>query len=457
MLPERNSPLRRALEVLVVVVAAGLSGPVAVASPVSLVAEEITFSSGDLLLRGTVLAPVGDPGARWPAMVMVHGSGRVSREGYRAEAEAFARAGIVTLVYDKRPKRSKSDVDFGLLAEDALAGLRALRGRPGVDPARSGLWGVSEGGWVAPLAASASADVAFLVTVGAAGVPPERQQSWNLANRFGAAGVTGSLVGTATRTTLGLLVGAGLFPEAGFDVAAVLERVRQPVLGLWGALDRVVPGAESVEVFRGALDRGGNRNYALRAVAGADHTMRVSVDGFRKGEEVSPEYVEQVVGWVEGLAAGAPVVEVGPVGEQERRSAPVEVGTPWVQVAAVSLLSVAFGFGVSVAGRRSVVRRPVRWLVGAGSVGVLGLFGYLGHLASTGAKSLGVVVLGRPLPWLALQVVAVGAVAALVVTAVRGWRVRDELTVAQRVRVGVVVGGGVLFVPWAVHWGLLVV
>jgi dienelactone hydrolase len=396
-------------------------------------------------------------------MVMVHGSGRVSREGYRQEAESFARSGIVTLIYDKRPKSSETDVDFALLANDALAGLRALRSRADVDPAATGLWGVSEGGWVAPLAASRSADVAFVVSVGGPGVSPERQQSWNLVNRLAAAGVSGSLPNTVSRTTLGLIVGAGLFPESGYDPVPVLERVTQPVLGLWGDLDRVIPGAESMRVFQEALDRGGNTHYTLRAIPGADHTMRLSPDGFQRSDQVSPAYLEQVASWVTGLAAGPPAASTGPPPQQDRGSVPVEAGSPWVELATIAVLLLAFaGYGVSalvrrVRGHRGAppARRPARWLATTGLLGVLGLFGYLGYLASTGAKSLGIVVLGRPVPWLVLQLLALGVVAATVITIMVAWRARSELSGVHRVRLGLLVVGGVVFVPWALHWGLL--
>ncbi|MCC8244160.1 alpha/beta hydrolase family protein [Saccharothrix luteola] len=459
MLPERNSRLRRALvrllAALVVGTASAALSPPAQAAPSGLVEQDITFSSGDLTLHGTVIAP--DTDSPHPAMVMVHGSGRVSRDGYRQEAEAFARSGIVTLIYDKRPKRSKSDVDFELLADDALAALRALRTQPGVDPARTGLWGVSEGGWVAPIAAAESADVAFVVTVGAPGTAPERQQSWNLVNRLAAAGVSGSLVDTVSRTTLGLLVGAGLFPESGYDPAPVLARVTQPVLALWGDLDRVIPGAESLRVFQESLDRGGNGDYTLLSVPGADHTMRLSPDGFQRGDEIAPAYLARVASWV----TGPRTAEVGTPPEQERLSTPVEPGSPAAQVVAVLVLLVAFaGYGLSAAVRRlrstPPLRRPAGLLATTGLLSVLGLVGYLGHLASSGARSLGPVVLGRPLPWLGLQVLAVAVVVATAVTGVRVWQARADLTAGHRVRLGLLVAGGAVFVPWAVHWGLLV-
>jgi dienelactone hydrolase len=466
VLPESNTPVRRALSRLLALFAAAclmLLAPMPSAQAEPVTEQDITFSSGGLTLRGTVIAPAAASGARLPGMVMVHGSGRVTREGYREEAESFARSGIVTLIYDKRPKRSETDVDFSLLADDALAGLRALRSRADVDPAEVGLWGVSEGGWVAPLAASRSTDVAFVVVVGAPGISPERQQSWNLTNRLAAAGVSGSLRDTVSRTTLGLLVGAGMFPEAGYDPAPVLARVTQPVLGLWGDLDRVIPGAESMRIFQEALDRGGNNHYTLRAVPGADHTMRLSPDGFGKSDQISPDYLEQVGSWVTGLAGGPPAASTGPPSQQDRDSVPVEAGSPWVELATVAVLLLAFaGYGVSALVRRlrghrtaPPVRRPARWLATTGLLSVLGLFGYLAYLASTGAKSLGAVVLGRPVPWLVLQFLALGVVAAALTTVVVSWRTRAELAAVHRVRLGLLVVGGVVFVPWALHWGLL--
>jgi len=63
-------------------------------------------------------------------------------------------------------------------------------------------------------------------------------------------------------------------------------------------------------------------------------------------------------------------------------------------------------------------------------------------------KGLGPVVAGRPLPWPALQLLSLGAVAATIGTAVAWWRHRG-------LRLGVPLAGGVVFVPWAVYWGLL--
>ncbi|MBI3792155.1 MAG: hypothetical protein HY275_14925, partial [Gemmatimonadetes bacterium] len=52
-------------------------------------------------------------------------------------------------------------------AADAVAAARFLRTRPGIDPARVGLFAVSQGGWIAPVAAARLGDVRFVVTVSA--------------------------------------------------------------------------------------------------------------------------------------------------------------------------------------------------------------------------------------------------------------------------------------------------
>ncbi|WP_157120278.1 alpha/beta hydrolase family protein [Nocardia fusca] len=111
---------------------------------------DITFTRGDgTTTTGTVHAPAGATGR--PGVVLVHGSGKGRSAHYDLTADAFARAGIVALAYGKRTEGyTPAHRDYSLLADDALAGLAALRSRPEVDPARVGLWGLSEGGWVAP-------------------------------------------------------------------------------------------------------------------------------------------------------------------------------------------------------------------------------------------------------------------------------------------------------------------
>ena len=76
------------------------------------------------------------------------------------------------------------------------------------------------------------------------------------------------------------------------------------------------------------------------------------------------------------------------------------------------------------------------------------------YVVMTGGKlaAPGPLVAGRPVVWLALQALAVLTVVAAVMTGVR-WR-RIAAT-GERVRLGLVVAGGAVFLLWALYWGLL--
>jgi hypothetical protein len=86
-------------------------------------------------------------------------------------------------------------------------------------------------------------------------------------------------------------------------------------------------------------------------------------------------------------------------------------------------------------------------------VTVIGAVVYLGYLSATGTQAVGPVLAGRPVPWLILQVLAAGVIAAAVVVAV-SWR-RNRQPTDGRATLAAVLAGSVVFLPWALYWGLL--
>lgn len=443
--------------------------------------EEIRFRSGEVMLAGTILIPNGS--SRHPALALVHGAGPGPRERTRLEAEAFARSGVVTLSYDKRTQGySQLERSYGLLADDALAAVRALRAHSEVNPEAVGLWGLSEGAWVVPLAAARSDEVAFIVLVAASGVPPAQQHAWSLENQLRHQGVSGAMIEAIARTGVRLLVAADLFAEANHDPVAPLEGVRQPVLALWGDKDRVQPPAESARIVREALQRGGNTRYAVRFFPDAEHALHTSPDGFVIREHFAPGYAEIVASWVQEVARGeAPGPSVtGPVPVQARLSRPL---TPlawwesvWVQLGAFALpvftftsyLVVAFGGALErlIRGRAGAlperpvrrVKRYARWLAGVGLVSVLGFVCYFGFLIFTEASAVGPVAMGRSLAWLALQALAVATLVLTVFLFVSWWLSRatvSTMSKSERLRLNLLLLGSLLFTLWAWYWGLL--
>ncbi|MGW5386539.1 alpha/beta hydrolase family protein [Nocardia sp. NPDC003963] len=423
---------------------------------------DVTFTRGDgTTTTGTVHAPVAATGR--PGVVLVHGSGDGRGDHYEQVADAFARAGVVALRYAKRTEGyTPAHRDYSLLADDALAGLAALRNRPEVDPARVGLWGLSEGGWVAPLAAARSTDAAFLITIGANSAAPAAQQAWANETRFGAAGVRGSMVDVLARNGIRQLVGAGQFAQADYDPIPVLEQIAQPVLAIWGDQDRLTPPGDSLRGFRAAFDRAGKTNYTLVTLAGAQHGGQPTTDGFDKLPGLAPGYGELMGEWVNGLPGSAAIPRVDPPAAQGHPVRGLEPVARWESAAAnlvlLGAIVLAFG-GYAVTGAVRAWRLPDRWpariLVSAAVLGIVGAVVQLGYILATRATYFGPLLFGRTLPWLTLQLVAGCAVIALGFVVVRGRRTLAGATNGARIRWAVMVCGGAGFALWAIYWGLL--
>jgi pimeloyl-ACP methyl ester carboxylesterase len=138
----------------------------------------VRFESGDVVLSGDTWTPAGDVAA---GVVMIGGSGPADRtnDGYfDAYRSSLAGHGVAGLSYDKRGVgESTGDYLAGTLddlATDALAAVGHLAQRLG-PRVPVGLFGHSEGGWVAIRAAARSDDVAFVVTNSCPGMSPGEQ------------------------------------------------------------------------------------------------------------------------------------------------------------------------------------------------------------------------------------------------------------------------------------------
>lgn len=131
--------------------------------------EEVEFTSHGDRLSGSIVFPVDRE--IHSAVVFVHGSGKQTRN--MQWAEGFAREGVAALVYDKRGvgrsggeyegKQSVGERNITLLADDAVSALNALSSHPALKGVPVGLAGISQAGWIIPLAAERSDAVDFMV------------------------------------------------------------------------------------------------------------------------------------------------------------------------------------------------------------------------------------------------------------------------------------------------------
>ncbi|WP_345731021.1 alpha/beta hydrolase [Cryptosporangium minutisporangium] len=329
-----------------------------------------------------------------------------------------------------------------------MAGVRTLQGRPDVDRARVGLWALSEGAFVAPIAAGRSTDIAFVITVGAVGVTPAEQTAWQYGEYLEHTGVTGHLARTMQTTVLGTAIDAGLFAEADFDPVPYWERVRQPVLAQWGEFDQDAVPAKSSRLIRAALDRGGNPQHSVRIVPSVNHNLHTTADsGFDRLATLPSDYGDAEVAWIDDPSRPPTGVALA---SESAGPDPRDHGTIWAPIAAAVILLCALAFGVLRGGRSP---RAFRWLAVLAPVTILWTLGYQFFLLVTAGKVTGPVVAGAPVAWLVAQLLAVAATVAAVAVAV-AFRNPQTIGAVGRVRTGFLAVGGALFVPWAVYWGL---
>lgn len=282
----------------------------------AVVTQEIRFSNGDANLTGTVYLPA--TGDHLPAVVALHGASEPTRDAglYRHLIEGLPAMGIAVLVYDRRgtgaSSGSLSKINYETLADDAIAGQNALARLPRIDARKIGFWGLSQGGWIAILAAGRSKDGAFAVAVSAPLVTPAQQMDFAAANLLTLRGYstpeikqmldtrkawTGYLRGTNSRAAAMDALqnaekqpwfGVAFIPRAANlttdpehnswrkemddDLAAAVRQVKVPLLFIYGGADPWIPVGESVKQVRSLMNQQHNLQYVV--VANASHEMK---------------------------------------------------------------------------------------------------------------------------------------------------------------------------------------
>jgi uncharacterized protein len=95
--------------------------------------QAVTFRSGDATLSGTLILP-NRPGPPHAAIVLLHGSGPLTRHSFGPYPRFFASLGLAVLVYDKRGTGASTGTFFSRdpifpepYLQDAIAAVRFLK------------------------------------------------------------------------------------------------------------------------------------------------------------------------------------------------------------------------------------------------------------------------------------------------------------------------------------------
>lgn len=308
--------------------------------------ETISFQRDNWELSGLLVKPETKP--PYPVVILVHGDGPWDCTGfgfYQFLWEAFTGAGYACLSWDK-PGTGGSKGEYirsRLMEERAevlLAGIDYLKNRNDIDTNRIGLWGISQAGWVMPLAISKTDDISFMIAVSCAGENSVEQSAYLVKKQLICEGLIEEEATKYAELFRGrsyaktydeYLKNAKPFSEQPFvksylkwgriipvekfvpysgpdnnfylDPVPLLENIKFPVLIIFGEKDTQVDIEQSAIAYREALTKAGNTNYDIKIFPNSDHTLTVSETGSMKesDEKQANNLIEIVPGYLESM------------------------------------------------------------------------------------------------------------------------------------------------------------
>lgn len=339
-----------------------LKRPQTPVGPFPYLSEEVEYTNAKsgFKIAGTLTFPEDANNA--PGVILISGSGAQDRDETIFEHKLFfviadflSRNGIAVLRVDDRGVggsegniQDATSLDF---ADDVIAGIKFLKSKDQIDPAKIGLIGHSEGGLIAPLVATKTDEIAFFVLMAGPGIIGSEiliEQSELLGKAAGMpeSAVTQNLqivkamVDILTNETdsakaldrLQRTFSGGTYPMlddekkklvdakvAGintswfryfltYDPYPTLKKVRCPVLALAGEKDLQVPATSNLAAIEKALAEGGNTNVKTMELENLNHLFQNctigAVSEYAQIEEtIEPKVLEIIKDWIHEISS----------------------------------------------------------------------------------------------------------------------------------------------------------
>jgi pimeloyl-ACP methyl ester carboxylesterase len=306
--------------------------------------EEIDFRSGKFRLVGELRIPL--EGENHPVIIMLHGSGGATRNGrvpFIPLIEIFLRNGYAVFSWDK-PGSGESTGEFSdeltQRAEILVDGIEVLTDHPSIDPDRIGLWGISQAGWVMPLAIEQSEDVAFMIVVSGGAEDSIEQMAYQVGQQVTCNGgsqeqaelveqywaqmnkateyedyreaaeilVEIPQVQIAYNLTLNEERNWKAWPrdiDAFIDPMEIIEHTTIPMLVFFGELDKNIDPVQGAVAYKAALQSAGNQDYQIKVLQDVGHVLTPAKTGCMNelsGSTYTPEYLEVLEKWLQQLS-----------------------------------------------------------------------------------------------------------------------------------------------------------
>jgi hypothetical protein len=328
--------------------------------------REVSYESPkeNATIAGTLTLPAGT--GPFPAVLLITGSGAQDRDetlfGHRpflVIADHLTRRGIAVLRVDDRGVGKSSAENPNATVEthavDVEAGIAFLKSQKEIDPRRIGLIGHSEGGIIAPIVASRSSDVAFIVALAGTGLPgseinpmqveailrakagmsdegikaivqAQRKLMALIAKDADESALRAALdeaiavakkhapasekeaIDKSTEGSLAALKSAWFRSFVKLDPRAYWSKLSVPALVLIGEKDTQVPADANLAAIKGALARAKAKDVTLEKLPGLNHLFQPATSGlveeYAKIEQTfDTRALERIAEWLAKRAA----------------------------------------------------------------------------------------------------------------------------------------------------------
>ncbi|HSM70062.1 MAG TPA: alpha/beta fold hydrolase [Anaerolineales bacterium] len=305
--------------------------------------EEVAFVTDGGAFTGTLYVPVSENPV--PLLILYHaaGGGSVNFPFYAHLKASLPARGIATFIYNRRGTEGQpgdfNTSSFEDLALDGIAALKILKSDPRINASRIGAWGISQGGWIAPLASTLSDDLSFVISVSGPGVTPAEQMSFAAAFHLREAGFAEQEIEQALqlraeidayyrnpvdRETLQSRIDnfsdAPWFPlaflpetlpedvttdkwfyEMDFDPIPTISRMDKPFLVIYGEKDRWVPVVDSINAIRAAYPDKSRLSVYVSRQSGHFISGEPEDPDYMGENPVESQYLERMAAWIKDL------------------------------------------------------------------------------------------------------------------------------------------------------------
>ncbi|MCP4614141.1 MAG: alpha/beta fold hydrolase [Planctomycetes bacterium] len=328
--------------------------------------EDVVYENRNagIKIAGTITLP--QTKGPFPVVLLISGSGPQDRneatfghQPFLILADHLTRNGIAVLRVDDRGVwqstgefKSATMIDF---ASDVHAGIDYLKSRKDIDSNQIGLIGHSEGGMVAPLVASETSDVNYIVMMNApskhlfdadvlaaqkelagkaAGDSDAKikvQADWEISffnaikaekdaasaekvilEKFNSLDKEEKMLLGTTEDKIKGKIKYSLSPWFEYylscDQSATLEKVSCPILAVYGDKDTQCPSKVNISALKEAMAKGSNDNYLAKELPGHNHMLQTAMTGAESEyskitETISPAALELITQWILDLVA----------------------------------------------------------------------------------------------------------------------------------------------------------